>query len=493
MPSHEEVNSRFIRLDNNPVILEASFRGWWAWPIVKERLWLYCLNNPVVNQGGRDKSFSEVVVRLSSGLWQVFANLLWKFNKSGAVFYEARSVYLPNGRKLHPQLGSWERIERNGSWLHYRFPWGESGKRFPRPGEIEDYGISSVVAVCAGILRRRGEERKIGKLLSDEILKEFPDLDANEVFNLTSDQLARFCCRFVFSRYLLARSQVSKVIVLDADGKVPELAAAKSLGIHVTEIQHGMFSTREPDYSWRKRHRDVPLKRAIPDTQVVFGEVWAEQLRQAGYWSQENIVVARNPLIEEYRQLLLEKRQLRKSSGPRALRLLFPTQGYVRRDAVNFWENVLEGINSGNRNLFHLSIKIHPLERDSAREYYDLAKKYPNSVSIVADDSEAFDEMISADIVVGYTSLMMVEAIGIGLTVIGLEESNSGVGIAETFRMPELAEFVVPCADQDEFFQIIVRMARGLHSDSYDFSNSVLNTKVGIYSVDAPSVEDFVL
>ncbi|MBE72363.1 MAG: hypothetical protein CMO07_16975 [Thalassospira sp.] len=492
-PSHEEVNSRFIRLDNNPVILETSFRGWWAWPIVKERLWLYCLNNSVAIEGGSRIAFSEVVLRISSGLWQVVANLSYPSHKSGAVFYEARPVLLPSGQKLHPHLGNLERIERNRSWIHYRFPWGRAGKRFPFPGEIEDYGISSVVAVFASVLRKREKEQKIAKLLSDELLKEFPHLDVNEVFNLISDQLARFCCRFLFTRCLLARSRVSKVIVLDADGKVPELAAAKSLGIHVTEIQHGMFSTREPDYSWSKRHRYVPFMRAIPDSQVVFGEVWARQLRQAGYWSPENILVARNPLIEEYRQLWSQQRKLEKPGGPRPLKLLFPTQGYVRRDAISFWTNVLEGMTSAQSNLFHLSIKIHPLERQSAREYRKLAKKYPSTVSVVPDDVEAFDAIIASDVVVGYTSLMMVEAIGIGLSVIGLQERNSGMGIDETFRMPELAEFVVPCFDKSEFFQIVGKFNKELNSDVSDVSNSYLTAKVGIYSVDAPSVEDLVL
>ena len=88
---------------------------------------------------------------------------------------------------------------------------------------------------------------------------------------------------------------------------------------------------------------------------------------------------------------------------------------------------------------------------------------------------------------------MMVEAIGIGLSVIGLQERNSGMGIDETFRMPELAEFVVPCFDKSEFFQIVGKFNKELNSDVSDVSNSYLTAKVGIYSVDAPSVEDLVL
>ena len=493
MRTHDDVNSRFIRLDSNQVILGAAFRGWWAWPIVKERLWLYCLNDRVDESQSQRKKITEVLRRLSSGIWQISLNLLFSFTKVGAVFYEGRSVSLPDGRRLHPHLGSLERLERSGPWLHYRFPWAKVGRRFPCLGEIEDYGISSVVAVFASVLRFKSEERMVGRQIASELLKEFPELDAEVLYRITSDQLARFSLRFLFSRHLLARSQVKTVIVLDSDGKIPEIAAAKSLGLNVSEVQHGMFSTREPAYSWQEFHREVPLKLPLPDTQVVFGEVWAEQLREAGYWSQENIVVARNPLISEYHRLFLRQREARKTSEARPLQVLFPTQGYVREAAVKFWVSVLEASNHLQTNFFQLSIKVHPLERDYTRDYSELAEKYADRVSIISEDIESFDAMLSADVVVGYTSLMMVEAIGIGLPVIGLEGQSIGAGIAKTFRMPELANYIFPCAGEEEFFRI-VRLMVSDYKDSLNGCSGVASpTEGGIYCLDGPSVEDLLI
>src|SRR5262249_15926037 len=42
--THAEINARFVALDRHPRLLAEAFDGWLAWPIVKERLWLACLN-----------------------------------------------------------------------------------------------------------------------------------------------------------------------------------------------------------------------------------------------------------------------------------------------------------------------------------------------------------------------------------------------------------------------------------------------------------------
>lgn len=491
MFSHEEINERFLRLDLNPVILQQSFHGWWAWPIVKERLWLYCLNNGGDGDGRSRKGGVETITRLASGIWQVLVNLVFAGKSEGVMLYEERYVSLPDGRKVHPHLGELTRIEQNGPWLHYRFPWGEVSSFFPRAGKVEDYGISSLVALGSFFLRRGKVEVDVSRLLVDELLLEFPKLKSDELYYVAADQLARFRCRFIFSKWLLKRWGVSKVVVLDSDGKIPEIAAAKSLGLSVTEVQHGMFSADEPDYSWRPLHRNLPHKSPLPDKVIVFGPLWANQLREAGFWRGNEIIEAQNPVIGEYFRLRKEKSEKSLSAYAEPLTVLFPTQEYIKDDAIRFWRSVLELSEVKEGKLFHLAIKIHPLEICRPERYVALAKDYPDIVSIVPANKEAFEEMLSVDIVAGYTSLMLIEALGIGLSVVGLEGVGAGKGMSETFRMPELESYICSCKNQDEFLSFVKNELQKREESLFN-GVSVLN-RPKIYSAKAPCIESILL
>jgi hypothetical protein len=276
-------------------------------------------------------------------------------------------------------------------------------------------------------------------------------------------------------------------VVLDPDGKVPEVAAAKSLGLPVTEVQHGMFSAREPDYSWGAEHRAVHCRLPLPDRVIVFGPLWAGQLRQAGYWRNNEILEAQNPVLGSYRQLRAS-RAARRAGAP--LRILFPSQGYVRSAAIPFWRQVLTHQRGSGVEHIRLRIKVHPLERDALSDYEALARSFPAHVSIAPNDSEAFEEMLEADLLAGYTSLMLVEAIGLGIPVLGLRGGMAREGLAATFNAPVIADLVPSFERPDEIWGAIAGLLDPARLDT--LARRTLQAAARIYSLDGPDVESLI-
>jgi hypothetical protein len=485
--THAEINERFLALDRSPVLMRATFNGWLAWPIVKERLWLLCLNRKDGPQRATP-SIADAVARLSSGALQLAMTLGPAESRDGALFYEPRQVRLPDGRFVHPHLGDLSRIEADGPWLHCRHRWGPHGSLLPAAGVIEDAGTGAVAAAIATIVRRSAALRALALELVAAIAPALPEMESAALLSATADQLGRFRVRAALARRFLRHWRVRRVVVLDPDGKVPEVAAAKSLGLPVTEVQHGMFSAREPDYSWGAAHRALACRLPLPDRIVVFGPLWSDQLRRAAYWRDDEIIEAQNPALDSYRRMR-SARPPRQPDAP--LCVLFASQDYVRSTAIPFWRQVLTAQPKNGAARLHLRIKIHPLEWNAAPSYQALVDSFPDDVSIAPADSEAFDEMLGADLVVGYTSLMLIEAIGIGIPALGLRGGAAQEGLGTTFDAPVLDELVPSFEQPGALRSAIVDL---LDPTRYHALASRIQQAGGrIYATDGPPVESVIL
>lgn len=481
MLGHAEINERFLDLDRHPVLLHEAFDGWLAWPIIKERIWLLCF------QVNSQPSPVDSIRRLGLGISQIVRALAVPIEADLALFYEPREVVPVPGITLHPHLGDINRLNLGQRVLHYRYDWGTTRDRSAGPGLFDNYGIGAVTAAGASVVSHAPSIRRLAEALSDAIAASIPELPRQVVTLTVSNQLARFRIQFALIRLLLKRWKVRSIVVLDASAKVPEIAAAKSLGLPVTEVQHGMFSANEPQYSWTAVHRSLPLKLPLPDRVVVFGPLWGDQLRRAGYWCGDEIIEAPSPILDRYRHLATQKKRAGAGSP---LRLVFPTQPYVQQAAIQFLNGILERQKTSGSEAFYLRIKIHPLEQTQRSEYLVLADNYPESCSLAADDSEAFDEMLKADCVFGYTSLMLLEAIGLGIPVIGLRGGAAAEGFCTTFGMPELADIVPEVSSPEAFLSLI---SRWRNSTGYaEQSDLVASAVARVYTVQGPKVEDII-
>jgi len=486
MLRHSEINERFLELDRHPVLLQEAFDGWLAWPIIKERIWLLCFRT-LDPQKTVQPSAVDSFKRLRLGISQIIRGLAVPREADLALFYEPREIVSVTGITLHPHLGDIGQLELSQRILYYRYDWGTLGERSKGPYLFDHYGIGAVTAAAASVVSYTSGIRQLAKALSTTITVVIPEIPRDILTTTVANQLARFKIHFSLMRQFLKRWKIKSIVVLDASAKMAEIAAAKSLGLPVTEVQHGMFSAKEPHYSWSTAHRGLQLKLPLPDRMIVFGPLWSDQLRRAGYWCGDEIIEAPSPILDKYRHLVAQQASAARGSP---LRLVFPTQPYVQEAAICFLNEILECQKAAGSEAFRLRIKIHPLERTKRSGYLALANRFPESCSVAADDSEAFDEMLKADCVIGYTSLMLLEAIGLSIPVIGLRGGAANEGFCATFEMPELADIVPEVSSAEAFLSLI---STWRNSTGYaEQRDLVARSITRVYAVDGPGVEDII-
>ncbi len=482
MLTHAEINARFVELDGHPALMRACLDGWLAWPIVKERLWLLCgAYGEGGAPGGRPR---RGVRRLLSGVGQLLRVLVAARPCDTALLYTPRRGILPDGREVHPNLGDLGALQSDGPWLHYVF--GGDGERVRTAGApvLDHAGLGALAAATARLGRGASGVRRVGAEIVDAVAPTLPEIPRLVLERTVRDALARFRVRLRLTRWLLRRFGVRRMVVLDPDGKVAEVAAAKALGLPVVEVQHGMFSAREPDYSWAETHRTVPGRMPLPGAVVVFGPLWRRELRRAGYWDDAAVSSARSPLVAAWRARRAD-RPLRFAGAP--VTVLFPTQHYVRDTAIEFWSRVLELQAADGTDDLRLRIKLHPAEHADAAAYRELEAAHPGRCALVAAGRDGFAEMVEADLVAGYTTLMMMEAVGLGLPVVGLRGGAAREGFCATFDTPELSEVIADIETPETFAARLPEWRAG-GLDVLAAASAAGSAQ--IYDLDAPPVED---
>lgn len=482
MLTHAAINARFAALDLEPAMLATAFDGWLAWPIVKERLWLVSLASVSGRPGGSGRSLRSALGRLASGSVQIAGGLLRPGRTPVALLYDSRDVVLPEGGAVHPHLGRFA-VPEDPTRLHYLYSWGGHGGRGAGARTLRDHDIGAVTAALARAVRGNRRIAAVAASLAPPVVAACPELAPALVSVLLQDQLARFRCRHALFRRLYRRRQVRAVVVLDPDGKVPEVAAAKSLGLPVVEVQHGMFGTQEPDYSWSVAHRAAAAPMPVADTVVVFGPLWRDALVRAGYWDADSVRQAASPVVGAFRRARAAGYRPPPAGTP--LRLLFASQGYVRDHALGFWREALRL--QAHRPLFRLRIKVHPMELADREAYDRLAAQFPDACTVVSAAEATYPEMLAADVVAGYTSLMLVEAIGMGIPTLGIRGGAADEGLIATFGAAGLANVLDEVASPEA---LLARVEAG--SSPSELAAWGARTAAGstlAFDIEGPSVE----
>jgi hypothetical protein len=133
------------------------------------------------------------------------------------------------------------------------------------------------------------------------------------------------------------------------------------------------------------------------------------------------------------------------------LTVLFASQAYVRAEALGFLRQALTAHEVSAVEIFCLRIKVHPLEDMHRGDYARLALEFPRTCILVPEGIDGFEELLRADVVAGYTSLMLLEAIGLGIPVIGLRGGSVVEGFSATFGLPPDATCVDECDSPLDF------------------------------------------
>lgn len=222
-------------------------------------------------------------------------------------------------------------------------------------------------------------------------------------------------CRFRASQFIFQiiwKGLQPSLILGSERGATGECAAAKKLGIPVLEFQHGLMDRYYTDYMYPAWMKSNPKAAAAPDALVLFGAVHGEFLSDAGFWEAEQLLPAGSYRVDVRRgKHNIETDQV----------ILYANQWHVFEHASELFTRWLA---SGwfQRNRWKLNIKLHPLDPPHVRTFFSqLCSEYPETCAFFGTDTDIYQLIPDARVLLGYDSTVLVEAVSLGKPVISID------------------------------------------------------------------------
>jgi len=106
-----------------------------------------------------------------------------------------------------------------------------------------------------------------------------------------------------------------------------------------------------------------------------------------------------------------------------------------------------------------VTIKVHPSERDQAAGYAALAGEFPSLCRIAGADEDASRVMLDHDVVVGYTSFALIEAVGLGRAAVSISGEQTPGGVFALCPIPGARELIATVSSPAELGALVARGA----------------------------------
>jgi hypothetical protein len=133
---------------------------------------------------------------------------------------------------------------------------------------------------------------------------------------------------------------------------------------------------------------------------------------------------------------------------------VFMTQITSRHAAVPFWTELAHSP-AFRADGLRVAFKIHPEEQRDAGVYHDIAGSTPDRFEIIPDGSNPIDVMLGSDIVVSYTSMSLVEALGLGVPAISLCGGSTPGGFAASFDLESIVTVMPHVRSPQELLAVL--------------------------------------
>ena len=266
------------------------------------------------------------------------------------------------------------------------------------------------------------------------------------------DAMSLFESRRLAWTRVFASLRPDAVFMTNAPYMSGEVAAAKAAGAMVAEFQHGLFGPRCPEYGWPGALAKERARMPVADRLFVFGELFRGAALKNGFWRADDVRAIGSAAIERQRI-----RATTASSNSGEPRIVFLTQPMTRPQALSFWRPFLEGVTSGAFARATLTIKIHPSERDRTPDYAALATAFPSLCRIAAAEQDATQVMLDHDVVAGFTSYGLIEAVGLGRAAVSISGEQTPGGVFALCPIPGAADAIPTVSSPAELSALIDR------------------------------------
>jgi hypothetical protein len=460
--------------DAVPGVLDVTIGRWLAWPAIKVLIYARLFNaldeSPMAMPSAKRVFRGASLGRRLPGTWMRLRSALAQLPSVDSARDGAELVEGPE-RTSRPRVawmsGSYARrgpdgIERDALFAELPSELGGHAEQIWLQPPLLPSGSAGVHAENVYELatdwanqltllqRFRPAVRGAAAAIAERLTAVTPDAAGLTWQRVCLDAVAMFEARRVAWSVVFGRLHPDLVIMTNAPYLSGEVAAAKSHGAVVAEFQHGLFGPRCPEYGWPGALAAKRARMPVADRLFVFGDLFGAAALKNGFWRAGEVHAIGSAAIERLRRDAVSSRH----AEPR---LVFLTQPMTRAEAVAFWRRFLAGVAGGTLPRATLTIKIHPSERDQAADYAALAREYPSLCRIAAADEDANRVMLDHDLVVGFTSHGLIEALGLGRAAVSISGEQTPGGVFALCPIPGAGDLIPTIASPAELGALVAR------------------------------------
>ncbi len=198
---------------------------------------------------------------------------------------------------------------------------------------------------------------------------------------------------------LLKKIAVNKLYIVVSYGFYDVIAAAKSLGVEVIELQHGIVGEYHLGYNFNSIHFN---REYLPDEFICWSDSWGNCIN----WSFNKITIKEYSYQKNNIDQYLSKRTKRDA-------ITIISQGAIGHSIAQY---VVDNFESKFSNYTKIYYKLHPSEF-AIKDEYSALKEIPN-LTVVCDEINLFELFALSHSVVGVFSTALFEAEAMGCNIL---------------------------------------------------------------------------
>lgn len=239
---------------------------------------------------------------------------------------------------------------------------------------------------------------------------------------------------------MILRRMCGRVLLVGDPGEFGAVAAARGLGLHTVELQHGLLNAYHPGYAWAGAPQDVWSRIPVAEKLFAFGQYWMDALAEIPFWS-NRVEVAGSLRMDAYRDLRRAK--------PRGQRvILFTTQGIDATRAIAFLKEARS--KQRERNTL-LVIKLHPAFESSKDEYLEAFRDDSGvNVQLASEGPTTLEWLARVDLHLSISSFCHYEACALGVPTVVLPLRTS-----ESINPMVAAKHAIRAESSDELARLL--------------------------------------
>lgn len=442
--------------------------GYNAWQIVKYPLYWELITqdeqpSPSMDQAGTPGSPGKLSAQLNKipELLKLSYSLARLYGRKGLTLFYAHSVDKAfNAEKGLYFNGLVDPLITNGIVTDYIYAETPQEGKYKDPSLVKRDFKAHELLVLSSFIRIFSRQRAKVKQLADQLhrLLEAHFANAGIEVRLSAAYLesilAAFCSEYQYSILFLKIARPALIITSERLGS-GLLAAAKKLSIPSVDLQHGLIDQYHAQYIYVGKMRAIKGSLAIPSYLGVFGRLHKDVLLYDGFWAEQDVVILGNSRIQDNRAKYMQGASAAGLSGTGEKTILIPTQKTTFRELTTLLETLIAGKETGEgtaegrggaaRLRCKIILKLHPLEPPANVEVYSsLAARKPDLIILAARESNTYELMMKARLVVGFDSAVLLESVSMVRPCITLTTDAAPKGIHGFYPNGGLEDAIIP-------------------------------------------------